>query len=149
MARSSRQNKILELISRHDIDTQEELQDRLRDCGIHVTQATISRDIKELGIVKVLLDGKYRYSLDKSPVASVSIKMSNMFRESVISIDYAGNLVVVKTLPGSANSAGVLIDNLELNGALCCISGDDAVLIVMRTPSDVEEAISKLNEILV
>ena len=149
MARSSRQNKILELISRYDIDTQEELQDRLRDCGIHVTQATISRDIKELGIVKVLLDGKYRYSLDKSPVASVSIKMSNMFRESVISIDYAGNLVVVKTLPGSANSAGVLIDNLELNGALCCISGDDAVLIVMRTPSDVEEAISRLNEILV
>ena len=149
MARSSRQNKILELISRYDIDTQEELQDRLRDCGIHVTQATISRDIKELGIVKVLLDGKYRYSLDKSPVASVSIKISNMFRESVLSIDYAGNLVVVKTLPGSANSAGVLIDNLELNGALCCISGDDAVLIVMRTPSDVEEAIGKLNEILV
>ena len=149
MARSSRQNKILELISRYDIDTQEELQDRLRDCGIHVTQATISRDIKELGIVKVLLDGKYRYSLDKSPVASVSIKISNMFRESVLSIDYAGNLVVVKTLPGSANSAGVLIDHLELNGALCCISGDDAVLIVMRTPSDVEEAIGKLNEILV
>ena len=148
MARLSRQSKILELIAKYDIDTQEELQARLRDCGIHVTQATVSRDIKELGIVKVLSEGKYRYSLDRSSSGNVSIKMANMFRESVISIEYAGNLVVVKTLAGNADSAGVLIDNLELDGALCCISGDDAVLVVLKSNDYVAEAIRRLNAII-
>lgn len=149
MARLSRQSKILELIARYEIDTQEELQERLGELGIHVTQATVSRDIKELGLVKVASDNKkYRYSLDKNTTSNISTKMSNMFRESVISIDYTGNLVVIKTLAGSADSAGVLIDHLNLEGSMCCISGDDAVLVVFKSANFVAQAIAKLNEII-
>lgn len=149
MARSARQSKILELIAKHEIETQEELQDILHDSGFSITQATVSRDIKELGLIKIMSDSKkYKYAVEKNAESSVSVKMANMFRESVISIDTAGNLIVVKTLSGGANSAGMLIDKLGFNGVLGCIAGDDAVLIVARNDRVVAEVVDKLNEII-
>lgn len=149
MARLSRQSKILELISRYEIDTQEELQQKLSENDIFVTQATVSRDIKELGLVKTpSKNKKYRYAVDKNVSNNVSVKMSNMFRESVVSIDSTGNLIVIKTLAGSADSAGVLIDHLNMDGVMCCISGDDSVLIVLKTEEFVQNAVEKLTSIV-
>lgn len=149
MARLARQSKILEIISKEEIDTQEELQARLGEHGFVVTQATVSRDINELGLIKIASDNKkYRYAVDRNSTTNISTKMSNMFRESVISIDHTNNLIVIKTLAGSAEAAGVLIDHLDLNGVMCCISGDDAVLVVLKSETYVPLALDCFNEII-
>ena len=105
--RYSRQNKIIELITNNEIDTQEKLVTMLRECGYEVTQATISRDIKELQLVKTLSSsGKYKYSVHKSQDLPVSDRFVKIFRETITSIDSSGNIIVVKTLSGCANAAG-------------------------------------------
>ena len=104
--RYSRQNKIIELISSRDIGTQEELASLLRESGFEVTQATVSRDIKELQLVKVLsADGKYKYSAAKSQDQPTSDRFTKIFRETITSFDSSGNIVVVKTLSGCAAAA--------------------------------------------
>lgn len=149
MGRTSRQTKILELIQKKEIETQEELVAELKNANFDVTQATISRDIKELGLIKVLSDSrKYKYSLEKTGTSNVSIKMTNMFRESVISYDFANNLIVVKTLSGSANAAAMLIDKSGFDGVLGCIAGDDTFLIICKDETIVEKIMLKINEIM-
>ncbi len=150
MARNSRQSKILELISLKEIETQEELVAELKAANYDVTQATISRDIKELGLIKILSDNKkYKYAIVSSSNQAVSNKCMSIFKECVISIKNAMNLVVLKTLKGTAGMVSNFIDQLSLTPVMGCTYGEDTVMVIT---SDVEDAYlvqQKLNEILI
>lgn len=132
--KSQRQAKILEIISNKNIETQEQLLAELQAEGFRGTQATISRDIKELRIVKELTSlGTYRYTISTSDLGSTfSARLNTIFRECVISFDYAQNIIVVRTLPGLASAAGSAIDAMNLNTIVGTLAGDDTVMIVMR-----------------
>lgn len=132
--KSQRQAKILEIISNKNIETQEQLLAELQVEGFRGTQATISRDIKELRIVKELTSlGTYRYTISASDLgSSFSAKLNTIFRECVISFDYAQNIIVVRTLPGLASAAGSAIDAMNLHSIVGTLAGDDTVMIVMR-----------------
>ena len=132
--KSQRQAKILEIISNKNIETQEQLLAELQAEGFRGTQATISRDIKELRIVKELTSlGTYRYTISASDLGSTfSARLNTIFRECVISFDYAQNIIVVRTLPGLASAAGSAIDAMNLNTIVGTLAGDDTVMIVMR-----------------
>ena len=132
--KSQRQAKILEIISNKNIETQEQLLAELQAEGFRGTQATISRDIKELRIVKELTSlGTYRYTISASDLGSTfSARLNTIFRECVISFDYAQNIIVVRTLPGLASAAGSAIDAMNLNSIVGTLAGDDTVMIVMR-----------------
>lgn len=132
--KSQRQAKILEIISNKNIETQEQLLAELQAEGFRGTQATISRDIKELRIVKELTSlGTYRYTISASDLgSSFSARLNTIFRECVISFDYAQNIIVVRTLPGLASAAGSAIDSMNLHSIVGTLAGDDTVMIVMR-----------------
>ena len=132
--KSQRQAKILEIISNKNIETQEQLLAELQMEGFRGTQATISRDIKELRIVKELTSlGTYRYTISASDLgSSFSARLNTIFRECVISFDYAQNIIVVRSLPGLASAAGSAIDAMNLNTIVGTLAGDDTVMIVMR-----------------
>lgn len=127
---------ILSIISEQVIETQEDLVAALCDRGLPVTQATVSRDIKELRLVKVATDdGRYRYALQpgtSEPGIDVTERAQRAFDEYVTSIEYTGNLIVVKTLPGSAPVVAASIDALEIDGVVGTIAGDDAILVVTK-----------------
>ncbi len=129
-----RQAKILEIISNKNVETQEQLLAELQDAGFRGTQATISRDIKELRIVKELTSlGTYRYATSSGEVTGTfSSRLNTIFRECVVSFDYAQNLVIVRTLPGLANAAASAIDAMSLSAIVGSLAGDDTVMIVMR-----------------
>ena len=132
--KSQRQAKILEIIANKSIETQEQLLSELQAEGFRGTQATISRDIKELRIVKELASlGTYRYTISTSDIgSSFSARLNTIFRECVISFDYAQNIIVVRTLPGLASAAGSAIDAMNLHSIVGTLAGDDTVMIVMR-----------------
>ena len=132
--KSQRQAKILEIISNRNIETQEQLLLELQKEGFRGTQATISRDIKELRIVKELTSlGTYRYATSTNEVSgSFSSKLNTIFRECVISFDYAQNIIVVRTLPGLASAAGSAIDAMNLSTVVGSLAGDDTVIVIMR-----------------
>ena len=132
--KSKRQEQILALIQDHDIETQEQLLDELKKSGFQATQATISRDIKQLRIIKELgPNGTYRYVSSPKPVEhAFSAKLNMIFRQCVTSIDYAQNLIVIKTMPGLANAACSAIDKLELPEMLGTLAGDDTCVGIMR-----------------
>ena len=132
--KSQRQAKILEIISTINVETQEQLLQELEQAGFRSTQATISRDIKELRIVKELTKfGTYRYtSSSKEVVTSFSGRLNTIFRECITGYDYAQNLVVVHTIPGLAGAAASAVDSMGMGFVLGTIAGDDTVLIIMR-----------------
>jgi transcriptional regulator of arginine metabolism len=132
--KSQRQAKIMEIISTRNVETQEQLLESLREAGYHSTQATISRDIKELRIVKEMTSmGTYRYTTAQGDVtSSFSSRLNTIFRECVTGLDYAQNIVVIHTLPGLASAAGSAIDAMDLSVILGCLAGDDTVMVVMR-----------------
>ena len=132
--KTQRQAKIMEIISTKDIETQEQLLQSLQEAGYTSTQATISRDIKELRIVKELTSmGTYRYTTAQGDVtSSFSSRLNTIFRECVTGLDYAQNIVVIHTLPGLASAAGSAIDAMDLSVILGCLAGDDTVMVVMR-----------------
>ena len=132
--RYSRQNKILELIANNEIETQDKLAALLKNEGFEVTQATISRDIKELRIVKELTSlGTYRYTAAGSePSGSFSSRLNAIFRECVTGFDYAQNIIIIRTLPGLASAAGSAIDAMNMHLVVGCLAGDDTVMVVMR-----------------
>lgn len=132
--KSQRQAKILEIISNKNIETQEQLLQELQEAGFRGTQATISRDIKEMRIVKELTSlGTYRYVTSSGEVTgSFSSRLNTIFRECVISFDYAQNIIVIRTLPGLASAAGSAIDSMNLNIIVGSLAGDDTVIVVMR-----------------
>ena len=149
MSRSTRQSKILDIIANKDVETQEELVVELANCGICVTQATISRDIKELGLVKTLSsNNKYKYTSVKSKDIRVSEKFLNVFREAVITIVSANNLVIVKTLSGSANAVGMVIDQLHFPEMFGSVAGDDTLLIIAKSNEDAYILNQKLSGII-
>ena len=124
----------MEIISTTNVETQEQLLDALREAGFNSTQATISRDIKELRIVKELTSlGTYRYSVsEKDAPPALTDRLNTIFRECVTSIDYAENIIVIHTLPGLASAAGSALDAMKINVVLGTLAGDDTVMIVMR-----------------
>lgn len=130
-----RQAKILDIIKNFNIETQEELQERLRESGFEVTQATISRDIKELRLVKELSDnGRYIYSSGKkSTNDSVSARAAGIFVDSVISVDYALNTVCIKCFSGMAGAACAAIDSMHWSDVLGTIAGDDTIFVLCRS----------------
>lgn len=133
-----RQAKILDLIDRFEIETQEDLSEHLRDLGYTTTQATVSRDIKELRLIKILSSttGKYRYAVATSEVEnSFTNRLRNIFKECVTEISYAQNMVVIKTLPGLGQAAAMAIDAMRDKRVVGTLGGDDTVFIVMQTES--------------
>jgi transcriptional regulator of arginine metabolism len=138
--------KIREIITGGEIETQDELVDALRAAGYQVTQATVSRDIKELHLIKVPSEnGRYKYSLPTDQKFNPLHKLKRTLNDNFISIDYADNLVVMKSLPGTANAIGALIDNLEWSEIMGTICGDDTILIICRSK---EQSAKTVNQFL-
>ncbi len=141
--KSQRQNAIIELIERFEIETQEEMISRLRALGYEVTQATVSRDIRELKLTKVSTShGTYRYVKNRANHHEGNIKLNHAVVDSIIKVDYAANIVVLKTYPGLAMAVASGVDALNLDGVLGCIGGDDTIMIVTRG-EDISIAISE------
>ena len=132
--KSKRQAKIMEIISTTNVETQEQLLQELQEAGFTSTQATISRDIKELRIVKELTSfGTYRYTTAAKEVPNTfSTRLNTIFRECVTNFDYAQNIIVIHTLPGLANAAASAVDAMNMSVVLGTLAGDDTVMIVMR-----------------
>lgn len=150
MARSARQLKILEIIAREEIDKQEDLAARLAEEGFNVTQATVSRDIRDMGIIKVLRpNGKgYKYTAQKKTDDQTRDRYHRLFKSSVISIMGSENIIVMKTESGSANSACALIDRLAYEEVLGAVAGDDTIIVVLKSKDNREEMIARFEELL-
>lgn len=148
--KSKRQEKIMEIVSTRDIETQEQLLEALQNAGYHSTQATISRDIKELRIVKELTKfGTYRYTSSSKEVASsFSNRLNTIFRECITGYDYAQNLVVIHTMPGLAGAAASAVDAMEMGFVLGTVAGDDTVLIIMRDTNAAAAFCGEIKDIL-
>ncbi len=134
--KANRQREILRIIGSQDVETQEQMLKLLNAAGIRATQATISRDIKELNLVKrPAEDGRYRYvASDTVPVRRAAAgRMQNIFKEGVVSCDCAQNLVVVKTMPGLAPAAAAALDGMGIDTLVGSLAGDDTVLLIMRS----------------
>ena len=132
--KAQRQAKIMEIISTSNVETQEQLLAQLQDAGFSCTQATISRDIKELRIVKELTSfGTYRYTTAARELpSSFSGRLNAIFRECVTNYDYAQNIIVIHTLPGLANAAASALDAMHMSVVLGTLAGDDTVMVIMR-----------------
>lgn len=130
----ARHAKILEIINIKDIETQEELAEELKNIGMDVTQATVSRDIKELKLIKVLSsEGKYKYA-SISPIEKfLSEKLVNVFSQTVLSVENVENFIVIKTIPGSAQVAAEAIDSLNFEGVAGTIAGDNTIFVLARS----------------
>ena len=147
MYRNARQQKILELIASKEIDTQEELCYELNKLNFNVTQATISRDIKELKLYKIAgTTKKYKYASLDGGHNSVQDKMQTLFRECVVSINYANNIIIIKTMRGNGGTTCVFIDSLQLKEIIGTIAGDDNVLIVVDSNESAPLIVEKLKE---
>jgi len=146
--KSKRQNDILSLIEKYVIETQEDLQNRLKALGYDVTQATISRDIRELKLTKMATeDGRQKYSVMYSDKNDVSEKYIRVLHDALISVDTAQNLLVLKTVAGMAMAVAAAVDSLHLDGVVGCIAGDDTIFCAVRTVEDtfrVADRIKKL-----
>lgn len=147
----NRQAKILQLIESKDIETQEQLLQELNACGFSTTQATISRDIKELRIIKELgTNGVYRYSAASKQMESTSsAKLSSIFRQCVTSCDHAQNIVVIKTMPGMASAACSAIDNMDFDMIIGTLAGDDTAFLLLRDSSSASALCSDIRKQLV
>lgn len=148
--KTQRQAKIMEIVSTRDVETQEQLLEALQEAGFYSTQATISRDIKELRIVKELTKfGTYRYTSSSKEVSgSFSARLNTIFKECVTGFDFAQNLVVVHTIPGLAGAAASAVDSMEMSFILGTIGGDDTVVIVMRDMDAAAAFCGELKELL-
>lgn len=138
--KEQRQNAILNIVRTSAMETQEQLLAELKRRGFRCTQATVSRDIRELHLVKQQTSfGTYQYSLPASRTSSnATDRLQTIFREGVVSFDFAQNLVVLKTIPGLANAAAAAIDKMEIPDMVGSIAGDDTVVLIMRTMQKAE-----------
>lgn len=135
-----RHAKILEIIQRRDIETQEELTRVLKEMGMNVTQATVSRDIKELRLIKQMArSGRYKYAPMASPDTVLTDRLVRLFKESIVSLDHSGNILVIRTIPGAANAAASAIDAAGFEEVVGTIAGDDTIFVVIRDAADIEE----------
>ena len=149
MLRAARHAKILEIITQKEIETQEELCAELNSMSYVVTQATISRDIRDLHLFKVAgVEKKYRYAYINENENEISPKMKSLFRNCVLSVKCAQNLVVVKTLAGNGSNAGAVVDKLNHDEIVGSVAGDDTLLIVCETNDGAIAIVNKINEFL-
>ena len=147
--KAKRHAKILELIENYAIDTQEELQNRLQECGFKVTQATVSRDIKELRLVKTLAnDGKYKYSTGKSESSDISLKFYSLFADSVLCVEFAGNMVALKCMTGIAQAVCAAMDSMQWDGVVATLAGDDTIFILVRNEAAAINLVTELKKIM-
>lgn len=147
--KARRQALIREIVDTQSIQTQEELAQALREHGMVVTQATVSRDIKEMHLLKVLAeDGSYRYATMDKEEQGTSDRLIRMLADSVIGMDSANNLIVIRTLPGSAHVAGEAVDSLRWNEVLGTIAGDNTILVIARSNEDVEPVLRRFRALI-
>jgi transcriptional regulator of arginine metabolism len=144
-----RQSKIIELITKNDIETQEELADLLTKAGYNVTQATISRDIRELKLTKISVDdGKQKYIVLNNTETGLSEKFVRVLKDGFVSMDMAQNIIVVKTVSGMAMAVAAALDALHIQGIMGCIAGDDTVMCVIKTTDETIIVMEKLNKLI-
>lgn len=144
--KNQRQEKILEIIAAYDVETQESLLDKLRQAGFAVTQATVSRDIRELQLIKVASKGVYKYAQRDSEENRQTAKYVNILRETVISVENANNMIVIKTYSGMAQAAAAAIDALLTDSILGCIAGDDTIFAVAHTNASALSIVKQIRE---
>ena len=147
--KSARHNLILEIIESKDIETQEELADELLNRGVKVTQATVSRDIKELRLLKVLSEhGGYKYATVERAEKGMNDRFARILADSIVNIESVNNLIVINTLTASANAAGEAIDSMKWSEVMGTIAGDNTLLIITRSPEAAEALMVKFNYML-
>ena len=148
--KNDRQKTILSIIAEETVETQEQLLSLLLERGIVATQATISRDIQQLHLVKAPAgQGKYRYAVsDHGSKIHVADKLQTIFRESIVNVDYAQNLVVIHTMSGLANGAAAALDGMEIDQLIGTLAGDDTVLIIMRDNESAAELATSIRTML-
>lgn len=147
--KSKRHSKIIEIINSKAIETQEELAEELKSAGFEVTQATVSRDIKTLRLIKIQgSDGKYRYSIINQNKNDMLEKLSSILINTVISVENIDKIVVVKTISGSASAAAEAIDRLELGEIAATIAGDNTIFILVRTLEKAQELVERISKML-
>lgn len=147
--KNERQKQILDLILRYEIETQDEMISRLRDEGYNVTQATISRDMRELKLTKTLTArGTYKYVVNQPKGNSIGVTFNHAVAESIVSVDYALNTVVIKTYPGLAQAVASGVDALNMNSILGCVGGDDTIIVVCRDEASSADICTKIKELM-
>ena len=147
--KTKRQTKMLELIKKHDIETQEELSDYLQKEGYHVTQATVSRDIRELKLTKVAMsNGRQKYAALTEANEDLSEKYTRVFRDAFVSMDMAQNILVIKTVSGMAMAVAAAIDAMHLHEIVGCIAGDDTIMCAVRSVDDTIAVMSRLRKLV-
>jgi len=148
--KTHRQTRVKEIVDRLVIRTQDELADALRTEGIDVTQATVSRDIKEMMLVKVPTgDGNYRYAFASDHAATVSVaRLEKTFQDSVLSVNSSGNIVVLRTLPGTAQAVAYVLDNVRWPEIIGTVAGDDTIFLVIKTEKLVDTVKERFESIM-
>ncbi len=147
--RYARQNKILDIVNSHEVETQDKLVDLLKKAGYQATQATVSRDIKELQLIKTLTpSGRYKYSVGSAAEQPPSERFVTIFKETIKAVNSSGNIIVVKTLSGCANAAGEAIDTMNMTHVVGSVAGDNTLLLVIDHPDNVPELVKRFNDIL-
>ena len=145
----SRHAKIIELISQYDIETQEELAEYLNRAGFKVTQATVSRDIRDLKLTKVSVGaGKQKYVVHRQDEPEMSEKYIRVLRDGYVSMDMAQNILVMKTVSGMAMAVAVAVDSMKWNEVVGCIAGDDTIMCAIRTVEDTVAVMDKIRKIV-
>ncbi|WP_297633505.1 arginine repressor [uncultured Clostridium sp.] len=145
--KSRRHDKILEIISEKDIETQEDLAEELRNAGFDVTQATVSRDIKNLRLIKMQSSiGKYKYAVPKTDTNRLADKLANILENAVIHVENIDKMVVVKTFTGGASAAAEAIDNLSFENIAGTVAGDNTIFILVRTIESAETIVASIKE---
>lgn len=144
-----RHSKIIELIEKYEVETQEELADRLNQEGFNVTQATVSRDIRELKLTKISKnDGRQRYVVLQQPDTQLSDKYIRILRNGFLSMDMAQNILVVKTVSGMAMAVAAAIDAMNFSEIVGSIAGDDTLMCAVRTVEDTQLVMDKIQKLL-
>ena len=147
--KSQRHARILELVSKYEIETQEDMMSRLQSEGFKVTQATVSRDLKELKLTKTLTArGTYRYSVNHGRHHAGNGKLNNAMVDSITQVDYSLNLVVIKTYPGLAQAVASAVDALNMHSILGSVAGADTIMVVTRSVEDAKEINEKITELM-
>ena len=147
--KTKRQTKMLELIKKHDIETQEELSDYLQKEGYQVTQATVSRDIRELKLTKVAMsNGRQKYAALTEANEDLSEKYTRVFRDAFVSMDMAQNILVIKTVSGMAMAVAAAIDAMHLHEIVGCIAGDDTIMCAVRSVDYTIAVMSRLRKLV-
>lgn len=147
--KTARQNKIIELVEKNEIETQEELGELLKKAGYQVTQATISRDIRELKLTKVAIDlERQKYIVLREHNMEMNEKYVRILRDAFISMAKAQNILVVKTVAGMAMAAAAALDALQVDGIVGCIAGDDTIMCAIRTEKETEAVMEKMHRLI-